>query len=376
MSYAPHLLNAFMSSVLLVIALQHLPVPIKPVDRPVGRKTHIGLVPLTGGVAMFIAFLVALWLLGRSLFDQIGLLVGLLVLVVVGTVDDLCDLRPLTKLVVQCAAALVMVLPHWRVLDDLGVLTEAAPLRLGILALPVTLLFVVGLINAINMIDGVDGLAGGVVGMALLWLALIASSIGRQDEIAVILLLFAAIAGFLFFNLRTPWRHRASVFMGDAGSMMLGACLAYFVLSVATSPEPEDGIGQSASLPALCWLLALPVIDTLSLSVRRILAGGSPFAADRRHLHHLLLDMGLSSGQVTALLIAVSAGLGGIGFAGIVFKVPDPVMALGLLLPLAVHTACVCHRPTKAVAPAPSVGASSLPGVAARTVPGFDAAGD
>jgi UDP-GlcNAc:undecaprenyl-phosphate GlcNAc-1-phosphate transferase len=356
--YAAHFLNAFLGSVVLVIGLQRLPLPYRLLDQPTERKTHVGLVPLIGGLAMFIAFVLALALLDRPLQRQEGLLAALSLLVAVGVVDDLRDLWPLTKLVMHCAAAALMVVPDWRILDVVVELGAAEPLRLGFVGFPVSLLFVVGLINAINMIDGVDGLAGGVVAAILFWFALIADAIGRHTELVIILLLFFATLGFLVFNLRTPWRRSASVFMGDAGSMMLGGSVAYFTIVLVTSSGAEAHASESASLPALCWVLALPAIDTLSLIVRRLLAGNSPFVGDRRHLHHLLLDAGLSPAQVTALLVAVTTVLGGIGFAGVVLRVPDTVMALGLLLPVAAHTAFIGRRPARK-AKAPPVGAAS-----------------
>lgn len=357
MLYAAHFLNAFLLCVVLVTWLRPMAVPIGLVDRPSQRKAHIGLVPVVGGLAIFLAFLLALILLDRPLSEQGSFLAGLSLLVAVGVVDDVRDLRPKTKLLMQCGAAFLMVVPGWHVLEILGDLLGFGALRLGVLALPVSLLFVVGLINAINMMDGLDGLAGGVVAAALFWLALVASSTGRQEEVVTILLLLFATLGFLVFNLRTPWRRKASVFMGDSGSMMLGASVAYFAIALVAEPSGASASTLAVSLPALCWLLALPVIDTLSLIVRRLLAGSSPFAGDRRHLHHLLLETGLATEQVTALLVGVALLLGGIGFAGVVFQVPDAVMALGLLLPTGAHTAFVFRRPGRQ-AQASSVGST------------------
>lgn len=365
LSYAAHFLNAFLLCVVLVIGLPRLPLPVSLLDRPTERKAHVGLVPLVGGIAMFGAFLFSLILLDHPLQGQNGLFAGLLLLVVVGVVDDLRDLPPMAKLVMQCVAAALMVIPGWHVLANLGGLLGGEPLQLGFMALPVTLFFVVGLINAINMIDGVDGLAGGVVATILFWFALIAGATGRGTELVTILLLFSSILGFLIFNLRTPWRPSASVFMGDAGSMMLGASVAYFTIALVNAP----GDAATVSFPALCWLLALPVIDTLSLMVRRVLAGRSPFAADRRHLHHLLLEAGLTPAQVTALLVVVAMMLGAVGFAGVMLRISDTVMAVGLLFPLAVHTAFVHRRPARTAASAASV--ASEVAVVAMNAPVF-----
>jgi len=358
--YAAHFLNAFLLSVVSVIGLQHLAVRFRLLDRPTERKAHVGLVPLVGGPAMFLAFVLAIGLFDPPPRDAVELLPALSLLVAVGILDDFYDLRPLTKLVMQCAAAGLIAIPDWHVLDTFGDLTGLGPLRLGFMALPISLLFVVGMINAINMIDGVDGLAGGVVAVILFWFALIAHVVGRQLELVTILLLFFAVVGFLVFNLRMPWRRRACVFMGDAGSMMLGACVAYFTIVLATSPEIAAQRVNTAPLPALCWLVAVPVIDTLSLIVRRLLGGNSPFSGDRWHLHHLLLDAGLSPAQVTALLLAITMLLGGIGFAGVVFEIPDMLMALGLLLPLAAHTAFVHQRPARRIKTPPVAATSDM----------------
>lgn len=345
MLYAAHFLNAFLLSVVLVSWLRGLAAPFGLLDRPSQRKAHVGLVPVVGGLAIFLAFLFALALLDRPISEQGSLLAGLTLLVAVGVVDDVRDLRPKTKLLMQGGAAVLMVVPGWHVVEVVGDILGAGAFQLGVLALPFSLLFVVALINAVNMMDGLDGLAGGVVAAALFWLALIASTLGREEALVTILLLLFATLGFLAFNLRTPWRRKASVFLGDSGSMMLGASVAYFAILLLAGPSGASDSTLLASLPALCWLLLLPVMDMASLIVRRLLSGTSPFAADRRHLHHLLLEAGLPAEQVTAVLIGLAVLLGGVGFAGIVFQVHDMVMVFGLLLPLAAHTAFVCRLP-------------------------------
>jgi len=361
MPYAAHVLNAFILAVLLIDCLRRSQIPF-PMARPTERRDHIGLVPLIGGLGMFMAFILALSLLDRSLIGQSYLISGLLVLVTVGVVDDFVELRPSFKLVAQFSAAALMIIPNGRVLD-IGNLLGVEGVQLGPLELLVSLCFVVGLTNAINMIDGVDGLAGGIVAAILFWLAMIASALGRPTEVAIILILLAATIGFLAFNVRTPWRPRASVFMGDAGSMMLGACVAYFTLMLAAAPAAGSGSTAHASLPALCWLISIPVIDTLSLAIRRPLAGKSPFAADRWHIHHLMLSAGWSSAQVTGLLVGLSLLLGGIGFAGVVFGIPAWTMALGLLLIAAAHTVVVSRLSMAGIAPRPGVAQSNAPGI-------------
>jgi UDP-GlcNAc:undecaprenyl-phosphate GlcNAc-1-phosphate transferase len=121
--------------------------------------------------------------------------------------------------------------------------------------------------------------------------------------------------------------------------MMLGAAIAFFIVVLAGGPEP------AASFPALLWICAVPAIDTLSLIVRRLRADQSPLAADRRHLHHLLLDAGFSPWSATAVIVALCFSLGAIGVGGSYVGVSDAVMAFVLLVPLAIHTLFVCSRP-------------------------------
>lgn len=329
--HAANLLNAFLLAVVLVIALAKLAEPAGLVDRPSARKTHEGRVPVIGGIAMFGAFATAMLMLGWPPQAPWELLCGLLILTAIGMIDDIHDLRAEYRLLAHTMAASVMIVPGWHVITDLATLPGGPSLTLGMLGLPFTLIFIVGTINAYNMLDGLDGLAGGTAATAFLWLA-VASGLAGNGHHVVVLLLLSATLGFLIFNAPLPWRGRALVFMGDAGSTMLGAGVSFFIAVLASAPDPI------ASLPALLWICALPAIDTLSLIVRRLHAGRSPFAADRRHLHHLLLQSGLSPRRVTCAMVAASFALGGVGIAGALIGVPDPVMLAGLALPVAAHT--------------------------------------
>jgi UDP-GlcNAc:undecaprenyl-phosphate GlcNAc-1-phosphate transferase len=195
----------------------------------------------------------------------------------------------------------------------------------------VTIIAMVGLINAYNMIDGVDGLAGSLSLVALLWFAAAAGMIGLQDHLLLALLVAFCVVGFLVFNLRHRWRRRASVFLGDAGSMMLGAVLAFLAISLSQNE------GERLSPVAALWICAIPIIDTISLAVRRLAAGRSPFSSDRQHLHHLMLDAGLTVNQVVSSLSIISCILGGIGVFGWYLGIPDSVMLLGLAVPVGAH---------------------------------------
>jgi UDP-GlcNAc:undecaprenyl-phosphate GlcNAc-1-phosphate transferase len=206
-------------------------------------------------------------------------------------------------------------IPH-----HLGDLFGLGEVELGGWAVPFTLFGAVGVINAFNMLDGLDGLAGGVALVAVGWLivlCLTAPTLLQQGDISALLALVAAVAGFLAFNLRHPWQARARVFMGDAGSTMLGFVLSWFMVHLSQGDR-----AAMAPMTAV-WILALPLMDTIAVMFRRIRAGRSPFAADRQHLHHLLLGYGLSEGQVTIWLLGGAFVTGGLGVLANELDVPD-----------------------------------------------------
>jgi UDP-GlcNAc:undecaprenyl-phosphate GlcNAc-1-phosphate transferase len=161
--------------------------------------------------------------------------------------------------------------------------------------------------NAFNMMDGIDGLAGAVSCTAICWISLASAAAGQSALTMMSLQLLMAVIAFLFFNARAPWRRRASVFLGDSGSLLLGFCIAVFGLELA---RPSKS-GWSAL--ALCFLVALPAIDTVSLIFRRLWTRRSPLSADREHLHHLLERAGVSTGETAGVLTLVSVIVGGAG---------------------------------------------------------------
>jgi UDP-GlcNAc:undecaprenyl-phosphate GlcNAc-1-phosphate transferase len=178
---------------------------------------------------------------------------------------------------------------------------------LGLLSIPFTVLATIGLMNALNMIDGVDGLAGGVTGAAILMLVAAAVYSGNARLAHGLIILLGALAAFLLFNMRSPWRARASVFLGNAGSEFLGLVIAWCCIRLTQNHDHPV-------TPALApFLLAPPVIDCLTVMVRRMRNGRSPFSADRNHMHHIMLDAGFSTTAAVALIVAFSfvMGLGG-----------------------------------------------------------------
>ncbi|MFP4182300.1 MAG: hypothetical protein ACLFTX_06870 [Thiohalospira sp.] len=318
-------------AVALILALDEPARELGLVDRPGGRKKHAEPVPLIGGLAVVIAFAGGVLLVDGPLRDHAALFAGLGLLLITGLVDDAQDMRSTTKLMLQFVAAALVVGWGGLVITDLGVFVPGERLELSAWAIPLTLFALVGFINALNMMDGADGLAGGVSLAMLGWLVVAATLSGLPVTTAVAATLAAAVAGFLLFNMRHPGRPRAAVFLGDAGSMALGLGIAWLALEVLTAP------GRAVSPAGIAWVLALPAVDTLSLMIRRMLKGQSPFRADREHLHHIFLRAGYTVGETSALLLFLTVLLGGIGVMGSVIGVPDPILYAGLLALVAGH---------------------------------------
>lgn len=320
---------AFALTALLIVALRPLAIAVGLVDVPSGRKVHTGHIPLIGGMAIFVAASLALYtqyaFLDLELIESARLpalfLAGSL-LVTVGAWDDYVDLPPVARLVAQVIAALIMVYGGGVVLTDLGNLSlTGGLLTLGVLAIPFTVFSCIGVINAMNMCDGLDGLSGSLALIALLGLGIANALWGTIADQHVIVVLSACVIGFLLFNLRTLWRSRALVFLGDAGSMLLGISLCWLAIKLS------QGESRVITPAAALWFLMMPIYDAVSMMLRRALRGQSPFAADREHLHHIFILAGFTVGESVTLMcgLAVTGVL--IGLGGTYFAVPDLVLA-------------------------------------------------
>jgi UDP-GlcNAc:undecaprenyl-phosphate GlcNAc-1-phosphate transferase len=266
------------------------------VDKPGGRKVHAIPIPRVGGIAMVIGVLVAAIIVIPLEPNDRWFLTAAAVLAAFGAADDRFDLDYRIKFGGQLIAILIVVLAgdaqiHFITLDD----RLPLPQWLGI---PLTVFFLLGITNAINLADGLDGLAGGTTFLCLGALAMFSHGSGQAVTAALSLAFAGAILGFLRFN-----TFPASVFMGDAGSQLLG--FAVGVLSLRATQSGTSAL--SAATPIL--LLALPILDTLSVMVQRVSEGRSPFSADKNHIHHKLLALGFDHHEAVMVIYAVQADL-------------------------------------------------------------------
>jgi UDP-GlcNAc:undecaprenyl-phosphate/decaprenyl-phosphate GlcNAc-1-phosphate transferase len=236
----------------------------------------------------------------------------------VGLWDDAAAISPRMKLALQVLAAAIMIAGAGMVLRSVGDLAGWRPIGLSVLAAPMTVFALVGVVNALNMIDGLDGLCGSIAFIAFAWYAAAAAQGGLHGQMLVAVIFCGAIAGFLLFNLRLPWQREARAFLGDAGSLMLGFALGWLAIDLT-----QRAGGALYPISAL-WILLLPLADCVSLLTRRLQRGAHPFVADREHIHHYLLERGFTPQQTMAILVAISACFGAVGYFGWRLSVPEP----------------------------------------------------
>jgi|GEM_PF-2143684 len=298
------------------------------IDVPSAHRAHQHATPLVGGIAMYCAIVASSGLLhgiyGFGFSDGLLFACGLLVLM--GALDDRHHLNVKIRLVVQMSAALLVIHFDGAVIRSLGPLFNDYPLDLGIFSVPFTVFSMVGAVNAMNMMDGLDGLAGMMALAVFLLMAVVAALAGLTQLLLLLFCLVGVTAGFLVYNFRFDSNKSASVFMGDAGSTLLGFLIA--VLLVDLSHNSADYFHPVTAL----WLFALPLYDTLGVMARRMWLQRSPFKADRNHLHHILLDAGLRVRDVVLILFALQVGFGLVGLAGLRGGTSDAFMFYLLLM--------------------------------------------
>ncbi|HRO55613.1 MAG TPA: MraY family glycosyltransferase [Nitrosomonas europaea] len=299
-------------------------------DRPGQHKQHKHLTPFVGGTGIFAALLIALCFLIGYYPEQsvkwLGLGISSAIIFIMGFADDILQLHYKTRLIVQTVAVLIMTLVSGVVLTDLGSIFPGGILALGIFAIPFTLFATIGGINALNMIDGIDGLSGSVTLMSLILLGSAALIADNQPNLIIIIALTGGTMGFLFFNLRYRLQPRARVFLGDNGSMLLGFVITWLLIDLS------QGSNRAMTPVTALWLFSVPLMDTISIMLRRIWQHKSPFEPDHNHLHHILLNAGYRVSDVIFAIVSIHLLFGLIGLTGLYLGVNELTMLTGFLL--------------------------------------------
>ena len=294
-----YLFTTFILSLFLTIGLvpvfKRMAFRMHLVDEPDARKVHVLPMPRSGGISMAIgAFLpVLIWVPMNNMLRAVHL--GCTIIVVFGLLDDVKNLKYWQKLCAQVAGALVVMIYGGVQIRCLGGLLPGGGTLPLVVSLPLTLLFIVGVTNAINLSDGLDGLAGGVSLLSFVSIGFFAHRCGNTHLALMCVAVAGAILGFLRYN-----THPAVVFMGDAGSQMLGFLCVVFTLMLTQAHTPYSEITP-------LFVIGFPIIDTLTVMGERMAKGGSPFKPDKNHFHHRLMKQGLFHSESVALIYLLQA---------------------------------------------------------------------
>jgi len=296
------LLISMFTTIILIPIFTGLATKLKAMDFPNERKVHQIPTPKSGGISMTLGALVPvlLWVPINE-FTQ-SLLIGAWIVVFFGLIDDFKELDYKIKFGGQLSAALIVVLYGGLKIKTLGGILPFGNELPNIVSVPMTIIVIVGVTNAINLSDGLDGLAGGICTLSFLCLGYLAFVHTNRPVFVISVAMIGSIVGFLRYN-----TYPASVFMGDAGSQLLGFLLVSLSLTLTQQSNQLSPI-----LPLV--IIGLPVIDTLVVMMERIAQGGSPFQADKKHLHHKFIRLGFFHSESVLIIYSIQAFLLTMGF--------------------------------------------------------------
>ncbi|PJK17152.1 undecaprenyl-phosphate alpha-N-acetylglucosaminyl 1-phosphate transferase [Chryseomicrobium excrementi] len=291
------LVLAFVASIVFTPLVKRLAYRIGAVDRPNYRKVHARIMPRLGGLAIYLSFIVT-YLIYRpdGDFDK-ALLIGATIIIITGVLDDMLEITAKAKMLGQLAAAVVIVV-YGEIQIEFINLPFNGNLEFGYFAIPLTIIWIVGITNAVNLIDGLDGLAAGVSTIALVTLSAMAILMGNPFVATVTAILAASTLGFLVFNF-----YPARIFMGDTGALFLGFMISVFALL------GFKGVTMFALIIPVI-MLGVPVSDTFFAIVRRLREKQPLSAADKSHLHHCLLNVGFTHRQTVLIIYAIASLFG------------------------------------------------------------------
>lgn len=322
------MLACFVVTALAIYLLRPLAIKVDLVDRPGGRKTHHGNVPVIGGLGMFLGIVVGLGLLKQPIPPAGPLLSALSLMVVIGLLDDRFGLSPWARLPVQATAAAIVVFGA-----DATITTLGNPFGFGIIELHgsvghiVAIVLIVAAINAFNMLDGMDGLAGMAAAVGFTALGFLGTKAGLIHSPRIAAITAAAVIAFLIFNAPILANNKIRCFMGDAGSTFLGLTIAWMCVRASQGAEQ-----LSISPVTTLWIIGLPLFELVWTFGRRLARRKSPFHPDAEHFHHKLVRGGFSVRAAFLAFALLAIALAGIGIAMEQFQISDSISFATLLL--------------------------------------------
>ncbi|SHI45015.1 UDP-GlcNAc:undecaprenyl-phosphate GlcNAc-1-phosphate transferase [Clostridium amylolyticum] len=320
------LISATLSFILTPI-MKTLSIKLNILDIPKDkRKIHKNPMPLLGGVGIYLAFIITILIMRRGSIqrDEIGILLGALVVLLGGLLDDIVDLKPYKKLLFQIISAAIVI--YFGVVikkvTNPFIFYKDTYISIKLFSIPLTIVWIVGVTNAINLMDGLDGLASGISLIACITMFFISILSGRESASLFTAVLSGAIIGFIPFNFNP-----ADIFLGDNGAQVLGFLLA----SISIQGTIKSAAAFSIVVPILA--LGLPIYDTIFAMIRRKINGKPIYQADKGHIHHRLLAIGLTQRQVVTIMYIMSAILGAISiFAMEISTISSYFLLLGVVV--------------------------------------------
>ncbi|WP_187992538.1 UDP-N-acetylglucosamine--undecaprenyl-phosphate N-acetylglucosaminephosphotransferase [Vibrio harveyi] len=316
----------FFSSFATLFLMRKVAKKIGLVDNPNARKLHDGAVPLVGGISICLVLAQYLTFKPDTIEHSWLYLLCIGTLTVVGAIDDKIDLSFKVRMGMQALLSIVMMKAAGIELHNLGNMFGLGEISLGWLGTIITIFAVIGAINAFNMVDGIDGLLGALSIVTLGALAYLLQVDSQHGEAYLCVVIIVAMLPYIFMNLGILGRER-KVFMGDAGSMMIGFTVIWLLLGVSQTEQTEPLIRPVTAL----WLIALPLMDMAAIMIRRVRRGDSPFKPDREHLHHIFQRLGLGPRQTLVVISIIALMFTSFGIYGENTNLPE-VLMFGLFI--------------------------------------------
>ena len=311
----------FFSSFATLFLMRKVAKKIGLVDKPNARKLHDGAVPLVGGISICLVLAQYLTFKPDTIAHSWPYVLCILILTIIGAIDDKIDLSFKIRMGVQALLSIVMMKVAGIELHSLGDMFGLGQISLGWLGTIITIFAVIGAINAFNMVDGIDGLLGGLSIVTLGALAYLLQVDSQHGAAYLCIVIIVAMLPYIFMNLGILGRER-KVFMGDAGSMMIGFTVIWLLLGVSQREQTEPLMRPVTAL----WLIALPLMDMTAIMIRRVRRGDSPFKPDREHLHHIFQRLGLGPRQTLVAICTIALAFASFGIYGETTNVPEVVM--------------------------------------------------
>ncbi|WP_340700065.1 UDP-N-acetylglucosamine--undecaprenyl-phosphate N-acetylglucosaminephosphotransferase [Vibrio harveyi] len=311
----------FFSSFATLFLMRKVAKRIGLVDKPNARKLHNGAVPLVGGISICLVLAQYLTFNPDTIEHSWLYLLCICVLTIVGAVDDKTDLSFKVRLGIQAILSIVMMKIAGLELNKLGDMFGIGEVSLGWAGSLITIIAVIGAINAFNMVDGIDGLLGGLSIVTFGALAFLLQVDSQHGLAYLCVVIIVAMLPYIFMNLGMLGRER-KVFMGDAGSMMIGFTVIWLLLGVSQTGSSEPLMRPVTAL----WLIAVPLMDMAAIMIRRIRRGDSPFKPDREHLHHIFQRLGLGPKQTLVAICFIANLYAGFGIYGEATNISEVTM--------------------------------------------------